>query len=378
MRNPFITDRPLPPDELIDRREELARLLGLAEGGHNSRLTAPRRYGKTTLLGRLARDAERLGLHTVYVNFFGVLSLDDVGARIEESYRASLQGPLARWFAGAVRSWQPGARVGVPGASVEARLLPGAEGSRFLARLLDLPRDVFERTGVRTVVVFDEFQALLGADERVDGLVRSRIEQHRDEASYIFAGSHPGMMEELFGVQERPLYGQARPLRLGPLPDADLADFIGARLQEGGRDPGAALEPLLVLVRGHPQRAMLLAHHLWEHTPPGTVADEGTWGTTLDAVLAEQQEAFELTWGSLSANERRVLAAAAWVGPHGAGSSFYGKDTLARFKLTSGTARDVRRALVARGELEEPGEGPPRIVDPLLEAWVASGRRPRS
>ena len=38
MMNPFITDRPQAPEELIDRETEAATLLDLALGGHNSRV----------------------------------------------------------------------------------------------------------------------------------------------------------------------------------------------------------------------------------------------------------------------------------------------------------------------------------------------------
>ena len=374
MMNPFITDRPQAPEELIDRETEAATLLDLALGGHNSRVSAPRRYGKTTLLGKVLQEARAVDLTTVYVDFYGVVSLAEVIVRIEEAYRASLQGPVARWFAGVRRTWSPTVRAGAPVIGVEVELKPEAEGLRLLQQLLDLPLGVYERTMRRTVVVFDEFQALLAASNEVDGLIRSRIQHQRDEASYIFAGSHPGLMAELFGDRDRPLYGQARAIRLAPLDDGSLAAYIGSRVDDTERDPGRALDPLLATARGHPQRAMLLAHHLWEATEPGGIADEESWERALTAAFGELQEAFERTWETLTANQRRVLAAFASIGPRGSGGSFYGAETLARFRLTRGTARDVRHALLRSGDLEESDDGV-RIVDPLLEAWIASGRR---
>ena len=374
MMNPFITDRPQAPEELIDRETEAATLLDLALGGHNSRVSAPRRYGKTTLLGKVLQEARVVDLTTVYVDFYGVVSLAEVIVRIEEAYRASLQGPVARWFAGVRRTWSPTVRAGAPVIGVEVELKPEAEGLRLLQQLLDLPLGVYERTMRRTVVVFDEFQALLAASNEVDGLIRSRIQHQRDEASYIFAGSHPGLMAELFGDRDRPLYGQARAIRLAPLDDGSLAAYIGSRFEDTERDPGRALDPLLATARGHPQRAMLLAHHLWEATEPGGTADEESWERALTAAFGELQEAFERTWETLTANQRRVLAAFASIGPWGSGGSFYGAETLARFRLTRGTARDVRHALLRSGDLEESEDGV-RIVDPLLEAWIASGRR---
>ena len=76
--NPFRYDGPVDPGDLIDRDAEAAALLDRAHEGHNARVVAPRRYGKTSLLKRLLADVERDGLVGVYANFFGVLSLDDV------------------------------------------------------------------------------------------------------------------------------------------------------------------------------------------------------------------------------------------------------------------------------------------------------------
>lgn len=369
--NPFIVDRPVPPEELIDREGEARALLDMAEGGHSTRLTAPRRYGKTTLLRRLAADADRLGMQTVLVDFFGVLSWSDAAARIEEAYRRDLQGSVARWFAGLTRTL----RAGVPGASVEVTAESEPEAERRLVKLLDLPLGLHQRTGRRTLVVFDEFQDLLAAGKGVDGLLRSRIQHQLDQASYVFAGSHPGLMEELFSSRERPLFGQARPIRLAALDDPPLAEYVASRFDATDRHLGAALEPMLALVRGHPQRAMLVAHHLWEATARGGTADEQTFACCVDAVYDELGEMLELTWDGLTPNQRRLLAAAAWIGPHGGGSSLYARDTLSRFKLSAGTARDLRAVLLRRGDLEEES-GTVRIVDPLLEAWIASGRRP--
>jgi hypothetical protein len=46
MSNPFVFSEPVAPTDLLDRDEEAALLVERAVGGHNSRLVAPRRYGK--------------------------------------------------------------------------------------------------------------------------------------------------------------------------------------------------------------------------------------------------------------------------------------------------------------------------------------------
>jgi uncharacterized protein len=373
--NPFTIDSPVTPEELVDREPEAAQLLELADAGHNCRLSAPRRFGKTSLLRRLQRDADLRGMATVYVDFFGALTLDDVVGRFEFAYARALRGPLARWYAGLRRRWRPSLRVGAPEASLELTPLGDEDAGRALLELLDLPRQLLEREGRRTLAMFDEFQSVLSVGSGLDGLIRSRIQHHGADASYVFAGSHPGLMGELFGSRERPLYGQARALVLDRLADEDLAVYIGERFERTGKDVGQAVDPLLDAAQGHPQRAMLAAHHLWEQTEPGSEADEEAWTRASAAMFAELEDSFERIWEDLSTNERRVMAAIAWGGHWGGGSSLYAKSTLERFKLSKGTARDVRAALLRRGEIERAPNQGLRLVDPLLEAWIASGRR---
>jgi hypothetical protein len=310
--NPFVYDVPLAPDELVDREPETEQLLRLAEGGHNTRVQAPRRYGKTTLLGKVRADAEKIGMNTVYVDLYRAITLTEVSRRIQEAYLSALAGTARQAVSAIARRWT-GKVVATPArVGVEVEPAQDREQQR-LADMLDLPKRVFRRTGVRTLVVFDEFQDLLRMSSEVDGLLRSKIQFHRDEASYIFAGSEPGMLNALFADRSRPLFDQARPIQLGPLRDEDLIEFIGQRFQRGARDPGEALDALLDLVRGHPQRAMLCAHHLWEQTPRGATADLETFDSALAALDRETKEAFEKLWDDLAdkPNQRKVLAALA-------------------------------------------------------------------
>ena len=62
MSNPFVFSEPVVPPDLLDRDEEAALLVEHALGGHNSRLVAPRRYGKTSLLRRALVDATGQGM----------------------------------------------------------------------------------------------------------------------------------------------------------------------------------------------------------------------------------------------------------------------------------------------------------------------------
>jgi hypothetical protein len=368
--NPFVFSRPVDASDMIDRDGESEQLLALAEGGHAVRLSAPRRYGKTSLLRRLGSEAEKAGMHYVEVDFYGVLSQLDVAVRLEDAY-SNLRSTGRNAAIAAIRALRPAVSVGGGPVRVESRPRADEGTSRLLMKLLDLPLQLFERTGTRTLVAFDEFQALLSVDPGIDGLFRSRIQRHGDAASYVFAGSHPGLMDHLFGARERPFFGQARSLRLDPLPDAPIVEHVGRRFEETGRDVSRALEPMLDLAAGHPQRAMLLAHHLWEQTPAGGSANPEHWQAAMAAVMAEQDDALRATWDSLEAKEQAVFLALA-VGD----ASLFAARTLDRFNLSKSGAHHARDSLAHSGHIQQL-DGVWWPVDPLLAYWGSDLRHNR-
>ncbi|HET8861865.1 MAG TPA: hypothetical protein VFM94_01275 [Solirubrobacterales bacterium] len=365
--NPFDFSRPASAEDLIDRDHELELLVRLAEGSSNSRLTAPRRYGKTTLLKRVRHEAETRGMNTVYVNFYGLLSVTEAADRIEDAYRKSLHGTVRNLAVGIIRTFRPTAKIPKTGLRVEPTL--ETEIGRRLAWLLDLPVKIMEKTGSSTLVVFDEFQDILLTKPALDGLIRSRLEQHEAEAGYVFAGSHPGMMKRLFGDRARPFYGQARAVRLEPLPEDALAEYVADRFTSSGRDIADVLDLFLATVRGHPQRAMLLAHFLWERTPPGAKSDYTAWQAGLEDVYLELRDEFNSVWDGLADAERRTLAAIA-SGPR----LLLKKQVLEGLALARSTARDARDRLIDAGHVRADGEEL-EIIDPLLALWVARGRQ---
>jgi hypothetical protein len=369
-QNPFRYSEPVPVDELIDRDAEATILLERASEGNNSRVVAPRRFGKTSLLRRALHDAQREGWAAVYVDFFGVLTLDDIAQRIERAYAEQLSGRLASWFSGVRRMLRPTVRAGggpVPGA-VEVTV--DAQAEPPLLERLALPRRLHERHGQRTLVVFDEFQDVLAAQDRADAIIRSEIQHHGDAASYIFSGSHLGMMSELFGDRRRAFYGQAGQLELPPLPADEVAEYIADRFERTGRAVGDALDPLLARADGHPQRTMLLAHALWERTPAGETANEDTWAAAEDAVARDVHDELRAIWTSLKPSQRRVLAAIAENTQR-----LYASDRR-HGGSRGGAVRSAAKALEDRGEIirDEQAATGYRVTDPMLARWVRAGR----
>ena len=354
--------RPVPPRDVVDREDEARRLVSMAAGGHYASLYAPRRYGKTSLLRKALAEAETGGMVTVLVDLYGVLSLADITIRFERAY-ARLQGPVRRTVEAILQTTGLGLSLGTHGIGVTFQIEPRTSPLPAIHALLDLPVRVAERGKTRVLVALDEFQDVLKVDD-FDGLLRSHIQHHGEVASYVFSGSEPGMMRELFDTSTRPLYGQAEPLRLGPLADADVASYVEERFRLTGRSAGDVLSALIGFARGHPQRSMLLAYRLWEETPAGATADDEAWIRALARTREQTAAEFEARWKGLDSNEQRALRAIALFprAPYGAGA-------LSAVGLKKSSANYATGTLLARAELED-RDGRVGFVDPLLEAWV--------
>jgi hypothetical protein len=362
---PFPFEGPVPRDLLIDRQAELDLLARRAGDRVSVRLAAPRRYGKTSVLLAHAARLRETGWRTAHVDFSRVADITDVARRLAAAYadldtpwvRSHLSGLLAR-LGVSLSAAGPAVSLGPRPMSPDA---PAAE--TVLYRLLDLPLTLWESDRVATLVVFDEFQDLLVARKDLDGLLRSRIQYHGDAAAYVYAGSEPSMMRELFDRSERPLFGQADPLALEPLPiDETLAD-LGARFAAERLDPGEALGELVVLGAGHPQRTMMLAYVLADRLAADATGTPHLASEVVDDALARTAPAHQALWQQLGRTERVVLAAVAdGIAP--TSRALAAEHQLGRATLDAAAAR-----LADQGHLiRRPRDS--RLVDPLLAEWL--------
>jgi len=361
--NPFIYSHPVAPEDVIDRDEETQTLLRNMIGGHYVRLFAPRKYGKTSLLRRALSEGEHEGLIPILVDLYRISSIADVAIRFERAYSRQLKGALRAKIEDFLQRTGMGLSLGAYGISAKLQLGAKVDPLPALHALLDLPLRLEQGGGYRAFIALDEFQDIQKVPD-LDGLIRSHIQFQGEVASYVFAGSEPGLMKQLFEDRDRPLYGSAVPMRLGRLDDAEIATYVGRRFEATGRSAGEALGPLLDAAKGHPQRAMLLAHRLWEDVPRGKTADLDHYRRAHAAALAELEAEFDAQWRGFDTSEQKTMRAVIL----GEGSPYKG-DVLRRLELTKDMVRKALPRLAATAEIETV-DGKHAVVDPLFARWI--------
>jgi hypothetical protein len=307
-----------------------------------------------------------VGHRAVLVDLGQIATAGDVAARTARAF-AGLPGEPRRLFDRLLG--RLGLSLGVAGLTLSVSGRPATrepERARaILLELLDLPRVLHEADGGLTVVCFDEFQDLVTADATLDGLVRSVIQHHGRAAAYVYAGSAPSLMRALFAERERPLFGQARPLELPPLPAAETTeDVLGiAAMNEVVLDPGD-VRRVVDLGAGHPQRTMLLAHHLFELTASGEDAADLP-GLALERGLAETADVHRTVWDALTRADRAVVSALA------DGLAPTGTRAASLHATPRGTLQGALERLAGAEQHVALRDGRPVVVDPLFAIWLA-------
>ncbi|MEJ7892524.1 MAG: hypothetical protein WKF94_07765 [Solirubrobacteraceae bacterium] len=356
-----------PPATLIDRRDELDVLQRAAANAVAVRLAAPRRFGKTTLLEAHLDAMRQVGHRAIRVDFSKVATVADVAARVALGYRDLPPDPehlVRRWASRLGVSL----KLGPVGVAVNPRPQQlDADQARFaLLELLDLPLRLHEADAGLTVIAFDEFQDLLIADTNLDGLMRSVIQHHGRAAGYVFAGSEPSLMRALFSEYERPFYGQASPLELGPLPLDEAVMDIEDALREAGllAEAGGAVSEIVGFTGGHPQRTILIAHHLFEVLDEDGRHDDPA-GAAIERALAATRDAHQALWDTMDRNARLVSLALA------DGEPPTSRRLSEEHRVPRSTLSDALDRLASDGRnVERPESGRPFLLDPLFAEWL--------
>jgi hypothetical protein len=359
--NPFGLDVPVRVDQLIGRHAEADTISGWTREERLMVLVAPRRYGKTSLIHKVACDGGRDGLVVVTVDLFGVASIADLVLRLERAWAEHAPDRLRPAATKILDAARAGVSISGPGfAMTLAGNSPAVDSVAALHALLELPAQLVQQVGGRVLIVLDDFRFGAGVPEAEFQIWR-HAQQRREAVSYLFSTGQPDRISEdqEQRVPDRPV----STLRLGRLPAAELREEITQRFAAGDRDATGVLDRLLNTGQEHPQRTMLLAHSLWEKVNSGERATNGHWEAALAVALRQIVPEARATMGGLSAGQRKVMRAVAEYGTPMAARA------LRVLGLPKTTAQKATPHLVAAGLIEEANRGW-RVIDPLLAHWI--------
>jgi hypothetical protein len=384
--NPFEFGRAMRADSIVDREEELRRLMAAARNGERLFLIGPRRYGKTSLLNYMQSQLEREGVIVLKYDVEKFETTQLLAKALLSGAIRTLAGPVNKMGALASRQIKRFFGTLKPELSYdvsEQTWSVSVFGDRradtaSLPLLSDVLNgiDAMAASQRRTVaVVLDEFQQLV-ADGGVtaERQIRASVQTHQ-HLSYIFAGSKTRLLTDMTTHHARPFYRMGSSLFLGPIPRSAFAPFLTDGFEARGFKVAAgAIERILDLAEDVPYSVQRLAHRCWD-----LLAGMGKTLTpifverALERIALEEDPAYTQLWLSLTTVQKKALSAV--IGA--SGRLLLSKAVNDQYGLPVASMQKALKALTERGIVREEqtlGAVRLRLDDPFLATWLKVAR----
>lgn len=370
--NPFRYGALALDEAFTDRTAEIAELTADARNGQDVVLFAPRRYGKSSLVWRVAQELVSDRVLVAQIDLMTTPTRAKLAERLAKSIHDDLATPLFRArerlrVFGGLRV-APTITIdpddGAPSFSFSASVRR-EDLDDTIERLLELPGRLAAERGRRVVLILDEFQEVVDIDPGLPKLMRA-VFQRQPEVAHLYLGSRRHMVRRIFSDANEPFWRSAKQLELDVIAPQHFRDHIAERFAGTGRRIDASgLDAVLGITRGHPYGTQELCYFTWQETPARGRADAARVATALEGVLRSEHAHFSLIWSKASGVQRSVLQALAREPGHALGAEYRARHGLP-------AASSVQKGLDAleRDELIARRRGHVTITEPFLAEWL--------
>lgn len=239
MEKSFVFGVATPESNFIGRETDTQRLIRNFEGGVNTILISPRRWGKTSLVEHVRRKLKNRDLVTVYLDIYPCKSE-------YEFYNALAEAVLLQ-TAKKPQLWAENARdfLSRLNPKITLRADPGSELTLSLGitpkshtgeEVLNLAETIAKKRNKRLIVCIDEFQQVGEFPDSLQIQKRMRsVWQHQEFVSYCLFGSKQHMMSRIFQRRNMPFYQFGDTIFLTRISTADWVRYIRRQFSASGK-----------------------------------------------------------------------------------------------------------------------------------------------
>ena len=353
-----------------NRKQERKLLAEYIKQARPTVLISPRRYGKTSLAYKVAKELQYplcvIDLLTAYNDESICMAIiRAVSQLVSELMPINMKTVklLEKCFSGvkvAMSSKLISLEFTAPLAKTEVvgEMLEVLQGLDKLAAKLD-----------KVVIVFiDEFQRVLETEkgQAIQGSLRS-VAQTTKNVAFLFSGSSRHMLSQAFDDSNQPLYMMCEKIFLERIAAADYVPYIqeAAKIKWGKELGEAEVAKIITLSQEHPFYVNFLCSTLWmlDNPPLSEAAVESGWQTCL---FSEERRLVE-ELDKLTLNQRIVLKEIA--SSHGL-REVTALPFLQQVSMASGTVIPIIKALKKRDMIYVDANKVTKVLDPLMQFFL--------
>jgi len=352
-------------DNFIGREKEVAFMTEQFRLGQNVLLTAPRRFGKTSVVKETFNRLKKCNFFTAYVNVFTATSVNQLAAEIVEAVVDNMG--LADDFRRLRNDKKALAHhLGLKQLFQDYDYLnefteKSVDNFRLLGNCLDFIEHFSVRHKRRIVFVFDEFGDYNKLDDgRLTKLFKSKFPKHLN-TSYFFTGSYESVMESMFEGLKAPFVRMARKVKLKEIDKGLLSHFYKSQFTHHHiKVTDSFISRILDFTNGHPYYSQLalqeaIVHHLINERLPESEE-------LIQKIFLSEKDYLEKTWEDIATSKQNIKTILAITrGETGIYSSLRNSNVNIYRSL---------KTLTGNGTLLVNSDKSYRLSDPLLNLWI--------
>ena len=364
--NPFKYGGVVSDPYFIDRDEETKELTSSLQASQNVILYSPRRYGKTSLILKVASELKKQGVTVVYFDLFHANSQD----RFLELYYQAVLKSVPSWEK-ILRTVSELVKAARPVVVMEQSGLPSVtldfdrrRRSQYFEEVVNLPEKLAGKD--HWVVIFDEFQEI----GRLDGTnfekeLRAVI-QHHKKVNYVLMGSKKHLLLGMVTRRDRAFYNFGKLVHLGKIDAQEWVDYISRGMSNSAiRYDEELIREIIRISENIPFYVQYLASEVWETSVSGGLFDRENLNTAVTRLLNNQADYYMTLWASLSILQQNTLRALSIDNVR-----VFSKDFIAKHRL--GTASGIQRAIsvLMNNGIIDLHSGIYSFEDPFFKQWL--------
>ncbi len=370
METPFVFGKLAVHQNFTNRENERQRLSGNFSGLVNTVLISPRRWGKSSLVQRVAEEAmvADKNLHFCFLDAFNI--------RTEEQFYQALASEVLKISATKLELLLENAKRLLGNFLPKLSFSPGNQDELALSldwkevkkhpdAILDMAEIIAMEKGWKLIICIDEFQNISTFENHLafQKKLRAHWQKHQHVA-YCLYGSKRHMLMDVFTSSSMPFYKFGDILFLTKIEREKWVPFICERFKATGKHISENEAVLIAdLAECHPYYVQQLAQQSWlrtTHDCSETIVREAHEGIVAQLSLLFQSKTEELTTPQV--NFMRALLEGV--------QKFSSKDIMNDYKLgSSANVNRIKKALENK-EIVDIQTGNIMVLDPMYKSWL--------
>lgn len=351
----------------INRENERKLLSNKIKANKHCVLIAPRRYGKTSLVMKVAEEMK-----------IPYCSLDLLAAYNEEYVRDQIFNKVSRLVFELLprlkkaketlitifKKMKPEISIGIFGQRLSLNLSnsPLQDITELLLKL-DETAKYFKK---RAVIFIDEFQQIsqLKNYHSIEASIRHAVERS-ENVTYVFSGSNRRLLQQMFGDQGRPLYRLCQTINLDRIPEEVYINHLNklSVLRWKKTLSQDALIKIFICTELHPYYMNVLCQLLWEETIlPSSEKISVVWSDYVKA----QKHIISHDIIELSVNQRKILSVLA----QSPTKEIQSTEFISAIKISASSAQQSLEVLLNKDLVFKNHDGFYSVLDPAMKFYL--------